>query len=59
MRNGSYTYNNKPSKDVLPTQSAAGPCLLIKKEAYLAIHFQDERWLDSFKYALGEDTLFL
>lgn len=58
MRNGSYTYNNKPSKDVLPTQSAAGPCLLIKKEAYLAIHFQDERWLDSFKYALGEDTLF-
>ena len=58
MRNGSYTYNNNPSKAVLPTQSAAGPCMLIKKEAYHAIHFQDERWLESFKYPLGEDLLF-
>ena len=58
MRNGSYTYNNNPSKAVLPTQCAAGPCMLIKKEAYHAIHFQDERWLESFKYPLGEDLLF-
>lgn len=58
MRNGSYTYNNNPSKAVLPTQSAAGPCMLIKKKAYHAIHFQDERWLESFKYPLGEDLLF-
>lgn len=58
MRNGSYTYNNHPSKEVLPTESAAGACMLIKKEAYQAIHFEDERWMEDFKYALGDDMLF-
>ena len=58
MRNGSYTYNRKPSKEVLPTESAAGPCMLIKNEVYHAIHFDDERWLEKFGYPLGEDLLF-
>ena len=58
MRNGSYTYNNKPKKEVLPTESAAGPCMLIKKSAYHAIHFEDERWIEQFGYALGDDLLF-
>jgi len=52
-----YSYNNNPSK-VLRTQSAAFPCCLIKKEAYKKIHFEDERFLDDFKYALGDDLLF-
>lgn len=58
MRNGSYTYNTQPDKEVLPSESAAGPCMLIKKSSYLSIHFNDERWLESFKYPLGEDLLF-
>ena len=58
MRNGSYSYNIKPSKEIMPTQSAMGTCALIKKKAYHAIHFEDERWLDKFKYAQGEDLLF-
>lgn len=58
MRNGSYSYNLNPSQEILPTQSAMGTCALIKKTAYQAIHFEDERWLDHFKYALGEDLLF-
>lgn len=57
-RNGGYTYNHKPSKDVLPSESAAGACALIKKEAYKDIHFEEERWMESFGYPLGEDLLF-
>ncbi len=56
-----YSYNNineKKRAEILPTQSAAGPCCLINKQAYNSIHFEDERFLDDFKYALGEDTLF-
>lgn len=58
MRNASYTYNNNPSKDVLPTESAAGACVLIKKNVYETIHFEDERWMEDFGYPLGEDLLF-
>lgn len=55
---GTYSYNIHPNKDFLMTQSGAGPCCLCKKKAYLRIHFEDERWMDSFGYALGEDMLF-
>lgn len=58
MRNASYTYNEHPTQDVLPTESAAGACMLIKKTAYKAIHFEDERWMEDFGYPLGEDLLF-
>lgn len=58
MRNASYTYNENPSKNVLPTESAAGACVLIKKTAYKAIHFEDERWMEDFGYPLGEDLFF-
>lgn len=58
LPNGQYSYNNSPHKDVLPTQSLAGPCILIKKEVFKKIHFEDERWMDKFRYALGEDTAF-
>ena len=42
----------------MPTQSSAFTCLLCRKEAYKAIHFEDEKWIDHFKYALGDDQLF-
>ena len=58
MRNASYTYNEYPTKDVIPTESSAGGCLLIKKFVYNAIHFEDERWMEDFGYPLGEDLLF-
>lgn len=56
--NGQYTYNNAPRKKVLPTQSAAGACILMRKNVYESIHFQDELWMDSFRYAIGDDLLF-
>lgn len=56
-KNGSYTYNINPSKSVLQSQSAAGPCFLMKKYVYQAIHFEDECWMDPFKYCIGEDMM--
>ena len=53
--NGSHTYNNHPSKPVLPSQSAAGLTVLIRKDVFLSVHFEDERWMDDFRYPLGED----
>lgn len=58
QRNASYSYNNNPQKDVYLTESAAFACLLCKMDAYRAIHYEDEIWLDRFKYALGDDLLF-
>lgn len=55
FRNCAYSYNIKPSKSVLPTQSTAGPTLLVRKDAFLSVHFEDERWMDTFRYILGED----
>ena len=58
LRNSGYTYNSNPKNVVLPSQSAAGPCCLIKKEAYLAMHFEEERWIEDFGFPLGDDLLF-
>ena len=54
-RSGGYSYNNHPNRDILPTQSAPFPCFLIKMPAYHAIHFEDERWLDTLKGNSFED----
>ena len=56
---GHYSYNSNPTDGVLLTQSGAGACILCKKNAYKAIHFEDERWLDQFHFGLGEDQLFV
>lgn len=57
-RDAGFSYNNHPSKIVLPTQTAAFASLLCKKTAYQAIHFEDERWLDTFSFASMDDQLF-
>jgi len=54
---GFYTYCNRPDP-VMQTQTFAGPCCLIKKSSYEKLNFKNERFLDSFRYPLGEDTLF-
>ena len=57
MRNGSFTYNPH-HQEIMPTESAPGACLFIKIDAFHAIHFEDERWLEKMKYPIGEDLLF-
>lgn len=59
IRNDShYSYNISPQKSVLKTQSAAGACALCRKSAYLAIHFEDEKWMERYPYPVGEDQVF-
>ena len=57
-RNASYSYNNHPSKSILRTESAPFASLLCSMTAYRAIHFEDERWMEKFSFAAGDDTLF-
>ena len=57
-RSGSFSYRVRKGEKVLPTQSAAFACFLCKMDAFRAIHFEDERWLDLFKYASCDDQLF-
>lgn len=58
QRTGSFCYNNNPTKDYYLAQSAAGPCSLWRKEAFLSIHFEDETWLDHLGFAYGDDLLY-
>jgi GT2 family glycosyltransferase len=57
-RDAGFSYNNHPLKAILPTQTAPFASLLCKKTAFKAIHFEDERWLDSFSFASQDDQLF-
>ena len=55
--NSFFSYNHNPVKEVLPTQSIHGMTALVRKSALLAIHFEDEVWMDAYGYALGDDQL--
>ena len=57
-RNNSYSYNNHPIEDILKTESAPGACCLCKMSVYKSIHFEDEKWMDQFSFAAGDDNLF-
>ena len=56
-KNGCYSYNNNPKKDVYLSQSAAGSCSLWKLNSFRSIHFEDEIYFDRFRYPLGDDQL--
>ena len=57
-KSGSFSYRVRKREKVLPTQSAAFACFLCKMNTFRSIHFEDERWLDQFKYASCDDQLF-
>ena len=55
--NGSFSYNNKITKAIYLSQSAAGPAALWKKQVFLDLHLEDELWLDRFGFSYGDDGL--
>ena len=55
--NSYFSYNHHPVKDVLPTQSLHGTMVLVRKSAMLAVHFEEEEWMDAYGYPLGEDQM--
>ena len=56
--NGEYTFCVNPSKNVMPTECVSFPIILIRKAAYEKIHFEDERWLDTFGYSVHDEAVF-
>ena len=56
-RNGSFSYNNHPTRSFYWSQSCGGPASLWRKDALLRLHFEDELWLDSLGFAYGDDML--
>lgn len=57
MRNAGYSYNSNPKPGAYWSQTNAGPCFFCSKENFLKIHFEDEKWMDSLKYAQGDDQV--
>ncbi len=56
-RNGSFSYNNHPTKSFYWSQSCAGPASMWRKEVYHQLHLEDELWLDEMGFAYGDDML--
>lgn len=57
MSNAGYSYNKKPNKEVYQSQTNAGACFLCRKDDFLKIRFEEELWLDSMEYAVGDDQV--
>ena len=55
--NGSFSYNNHPTKSFYWSQSCAGPASMWRKKIYEKLHLEDELWLDDFSFAYGEDAV--
>ena len=56
-RNGSFSYNNRPTKSFYLSQSCAGPASMWRKSAYEQLHLEDELWLEEFGFPYGEDVV--
>ena len=56
-RNGSFSYNNHPTKSFYWSQSCAGPASMWRKSIYDKLHLEDELWLEDFSFAYGEDVV--
>lgn len=57
MRNSGYSYNNHPKPGVYWSQTNAGPCFFCRKTDFLKVHFEEEQWMDSLRYAQGDDQV--
>lgn len=56
-RNGSFSYNNHPSKPFYWSQSCGGPAMMWKKDSFINLHLEDELWLEDLGFPYGEDAL--
>ena len=57
MRTCGYSYNKHPEARAYLSNTNAGACFLCRKEDFLNIHFEEERWLDAMSYAMGDDEV--
>lgn len=57
LRTGGYSYRKNIDKKVYPSQTNAGACFFCRKDDFLDVSFEDEMWLDSNRYPIGEDQV--
>lgn len=57
LRNGSFSYNSHPHDGYYDSHYIAGGVQLWRRESLLAIHLEEERWLDRFSFSYGDDML--
>ena len=57
MRTAGYSYNKNQKEEVYLSQTNAGACFLCRKTDFLRIRFEEELWMDSMSYALGDDQV--
>lgn len=56
-KSSNYSYCSNP-KEVMESQSCAGPCILTKKSVNNSLRYTDELWMDQFPYTSGQDQIF-
>ena len=56
-RNGSFSYNNRPTRNFYWSQSCAGNAMMWRMAAYRQLHLEDEMWLDELPFAYGDDMV--
>lgn len=57
LRTGGYSYRKRIQKSVYRSQTNAGACFLCRKSDFLKVRFEEELWLDTSTYALGDDQV--
>ena len=55
--NGSFSYNNRPTKSFYWSQSCAGNAVMLRMSIYRQLHFEDELWLDDMPFAYNDDMV--
>lgn len=57
-RSGGYSYNPSSTfKGYYKAESAPGTCFFCSRDAMLAIHFEEELWLENTAYPIPEDQV--
>lgn len=54
---GAFSYNSCPQPQFYLSESCAGPAALWKRESFLALHLEDELWLDDLGFSYGDDLV--
>lgn len=56
-RNGAFSYIARPRRQFYISDTCCGPLMLWRRESFLRLHAEDEKWIDTLGYAYGEDAL--
>ena len=55
--NGSFSYNNRPTKGFYWSQSCAGNAVMLRISVYRQLHFEDVQWLNDMPFAYNDDMV--